>query len=174
MDCRPDLAFAYCHSLLTLKSSMQNRTPAEQDGIWLDEHNSLHKRHLLPVDLEVLPQALALIHPCFRQRRGTSFSQSLPIGADGDFYGGINDASPCEWAKVEGVPCTFEPFRRSTRCHADHVWPATLGGPSIRENRQLLCAYHNLTKGSSITHFAWTRVPSWLITVLSDMANLKS
>jgi hypothetical protein len=174
MECRPDLAFKYCETLLGLSSDMQNQTPRDHDLIWVAHLKTVSESFDIERDPNCLPSSLALIHPRFRFKSGDSIRQQLPIGADQDFHTGINDSSPCEWKEVEGVACFFERGRSSgERCQADHMWPLSLGGPSIRENRRVLCAYHNLTKGNSITHFNWSYIPSWLPRMIRDIERLK-
>ena len=59
------------------------------------------------------------------------------------------------------------------KCQADHIWPHSLGGPSIKENRLFLCSYHNCSKSNSIFNKFWLSYPIWLNQYLEKILNQK-
>lgn len=60
------------------------------------------------------------------------------------------------------------------KCQADHKWTNSLDGPSVLENRMILCKYHNSMKSNDIYTLAWGTIPSWLRDFLELIFRLKS
>lgn len=44
----------------------------------------------------------------------------------------------------------------------DHLFPYSLGGPTIAKNRIYLCCYHNMVKSSDVHCFPWEAVEQWV------------
>ena len=44
----------------------------------------------------------------------------------------------------------------------DHLFPYSLGGPTLGNNRVLLCRYHNMVKASDIHCFPWESSNHWI------------
>lgn len=99
---------------------------------------------------------------------------NLPWAVTDTFRKGISRADRCQVRKVLGVECIANRFPdvRGT-CQADHVWPNSLGGPSVLENRLILCRFHNAMKSNDVAQFDWTRWPTWLRSYLELIARLK-
>ena len=118
--------------------------------------------------------ALSMIHPMFYSKNGESFAETVNWRRDGNFTAGITDTSRCQSDDIGFGECKFneKPSIRG-KCQADHLWPHALGGPSILDNRVILCQFHNSIKGSGITHFKWTCTPIWLEGYLSQINRLK-
>lgn len=53
-------------------------------------------------------------------------------------------ARECEWSKLAGRTCSLPP----ERLQADHVWPYSLGGPTVPDNLAWLCETHNALKSA--------------------------
>jgi hypothetical protein len=43
----------------------------------------------------------------------------------------------------------------------DHLFPYSLGGPTLAQNRVFLCKYHNMVKSSDIHCYPWEAVDEW-------------
>jgi hypothetical protein len=43
----------------------------------------------------------------------------------------------------------------------DHLFPYSLGGPTLGANRIYLCQYHNMVKSSDIHCYPWEAVDTW-------------
>lgn len=44
----------------------------------------------------------------------------------------------------------------------DHLFPYSLGGPTIPRNKIFLCRYHNMVKSSDIHCFPWEATDQWI------------
>ena len=171
LPCYQDKASEYLHALFEIKSSVINHTPNEQDSIWQD-HFRYIKQHGLTTDN--LPSLLALIHPDFYFKGGVALGSQLDRRNNTNFSGNMLSTDRCQAQEYTGSPCVFNtmPFARG-KCQADHRWPSSLGGPSILDNRLILCKYHNGMKSNDIAHFNWSRLPNWLDSYLSKLHRLK-
>jgi len=101
-------------------------------------------------------EAMALLHPwhfeeipeILNLRGARSFSQ--------DIMRGIGE---CNSEYIWGYKCPFE----SEILAADHLFPYSLGGCTITENKIYLCRFHNQMKSNDIHLFPWERnTPSWV------------
>jgi hypothetical protein len=71
----------------------------------------------------------------------------------------------CQCELYWQVKCQYSKGRQ---LYADHVFPYSLGGPTVPENRMMLCGVHNLMKSNDIHLFPWERgLPVWFPSVLS-------
>src|SRR5438445_1592354 len=150
----------YLGDLIELHHASLGRTPKEQDVVWIGRFGMVSD-HLL--DPRNLPASLALIHPDFYTHRGKSIKSSLQWEVDTDFRGGINRVDQCQAETYLGVTCMANQFPEIRgKCQADHRWPNSLGGPSLKENRIVLCRFHNGMKSNDVTRFDWSAAPVWL------------
>jgi hypothetical protein len=72
----------------------------------------------------------------------------------------------CQAKRLWGYEC---PFVREPSA-ADHLYPHSLGGPTIAENRLTLCRWHNTAKSMDIHDFPFEEgLPSWVVPTLGMM-----
>lgn len=124
----------------------------------------------------MLPDIMPLLFPDFLYNGdGAYLGNMLSYGVIG-FSVGINLSDSCQYSLIQGGgDCKFNNYRDIRgRCEADHFWPSSLGGPSIIENRILLCKFHNVAKSNSIMLDFWKVYPGWLDSYLIRMNNLKA
>jgi hypothetical protein len=57
----------------------------------------------------------------------------------------------CQSKLIWGYECSFG----DSTCHGDHLFPYSMGGPTISANKLLLCSYHNMVKATDIHLFPW-------------------
>ena len=117
---------------------------------------------------------IALIHPDFYFCQDKPFYDNLGWKSNTKFTSGITHTDRCQARQYTGVDCVFNsmPGIRG-KCEADHKWPNSLGGPSLLDNRLILCRFHNGMKSNDISHFNWDIVPSWLEMYLGKIYRLK-
>ena len=131
---------------------------------------------------------LALIHPVFfkhpkipdicfvndEQKKQLAIGTPMPRT-------GIAKGDDCFWVRISGETCALNSskFKNQLLCdrgsgkpQADHVWPQSLGGPSVIENRMLLCATHNRMKGNSANPDLITK-NTWLVKLLEDLVKAR-
>jgi len=152
-----------------------NKNLQDKNHIWIDKFDTL-SNSLHIEDLKALPSLLALIHPEFYfSHTGRSIIANIPWKTNGsNFYNGISKVDNCKSEVLNGKKCEFNDFPEiRLKCHADHVWPNSLGGPSILDNRLILCRFHNTMKSNSINYFNWTVFPVWLKSYLNTIYSLK-
>lgn len=161
----------YFQNLFIIKSKMEGLSHAEQDIIWSEEYHKIKSPSGIVVDL---PFYLALIHPDFYFCNGRYIGENLSWKRNNMFSSGITNIDRCQYVKFTGVECIFNsmPSIRG-KCHADHIWPNSLGGPTILDNRLLLCKYHNSMKGNNISEYFWNDLPTWVMDYLNKLARLK-
>ena len=161
----------YMRALFDLKRNMINKSEMEKDNIWLEAFNKIN---MDSIDGPNLPFVLSLIHPDFYCRRGETFHESLPWRKKSNFTAGIRNTALCSIGKLTKVDCLFNEFPEMRgKVEADHIWPNSLGGPSILDNRLLLCKYHNGMKSNDISNFTWEDTPSWVGRYLHTIYYLK-
>jgi hypothetical protein len=150
---------AYLNTLMRLMRAKRDR-PSDVDKLWLDEYSKIVGT---PFSIDDMPTAMALLHPEFLMRLGTSFEGQLDWRAQRIFSAEYTDMQRCEAKFLFKVECPFNSDRDIRgKCQADHIWPWALGGTTIPENRIYLCRFHNQAKGSDITVFDWTFLPEWV------------
>lgn len=77
-------------------------------------------------------------------------------------------SSPLLW----GYDC---PLHAVDGLAADHLFPYSLGGPTVAENKIYLCSRHNAVKGADIHIYPWERgEPPWLQAVIQRISAAKS
>jgi len=77
-------------------------------------------------------------------------------------------AGSCEiFRLLPGAECTINEEGREF----DHVWPYSLGGPTVSSNRTRLCATHNQVK-SAFVLLAMDEQPEWLEALEGRLAAL--
>lgn len=129
---------------------------------WFEKYAVLEKGQLSVVE------ALALVHPQHYQELDTDlrirgprqFNQEAAmssIGCQAEFLGGY----PCQ-RPVGSVVA------------ADHLFPYSLGGPTVGSNKVYLCRLHNQMKSNDIHLYPWERgLPVWLLQTAAAVAKLK-
>jgi len=116
------------------------------------------------VKLENLAEVLALIHPDFFYNRHGDRFRRLDYLTPGVFTQ-LGRQGDCSHGEITGTKCIF----LDNDIEADHVWPASLGGPRHRNNFMPLCDEHNGMKANSIVLFNHTEVPPWLGSSLNKL-----
>lgn len=161
----------YFSELFRIKKRMLNMDNIFMDLIWLEEYKSIVSNGF---NANNLPYLLSLIHPNFYYCNGIFFGSDIKWNRNKDFSSDITYTTPCMIERYIGVNCIFNDDRNIRgKCEADHFWPNYLGGPSIKENRLILCSFHNGMKGSDISNYKWDEVPIWLESYLNNIRNLK-
>ena len=161
----------YLKALFDLKRKMINKSDIEKDCIWLKAFSEVDVNG---INVSNLPIVLSLIHPDFYYRKGEAFHESLPWRKKSSFTAGIRNTSMCSIDKLTMVDCLFNEMPEIRgKVEADHIWPNSLGGPSILDNRLLLCKYHNGMKSNDISNFTWEHPPSWVGKYLLEIYYLK-
>ena len=108
-----------------------------------------------------LPQSLALIHPDFYLEREREASVLHQIRGPRTFSNSVGQhvakcMADCIWL-------TQCPLKTPEGLHSDHVFPFSLGGPTISANQLFLCPVHNHSKTNDVHLFPWERgEPLWL------------
>jgi hypothetical protein len=172
IPCNQKKASEYLEQVYNLKKSMANCSPQEQDAIWIAFYLRIINKDFSPNNL---PSIFACIHPDFYFKNGISFESNLNWRTNHKFTASITQTDRCQAKNYTGVECIFNSMPKIRgKCQADHRWPNSLGGPSILDNRLILCRYHNGMKSNDISHFSWETVPNWLENYASKLFRLKS
>jgi len=102
-----------------------------------------------------VPQAFVLLHP-------EAYDDDLvSLCGQRAFSRHIRQASTCEAEQYWGIPCRFEFDTLRDLC-VDHIFPYSLGGPTIAQNALVLCRLHNSMKGNDVHLYPWERgFPNW-------------
>jgi hypothetical protein len=143
-----------------------------KNDYWINQFLSLSKELS---NIRYLPNLMPLIYPDFLYgHHGNYLGDLLQFNANG-FNQGINLSDHCQFDFiVKDASCEFNNYKSIRgKCQADHFWPHSLGGPTILENRVLLCKFHNLAKSNSILDSFWKEYPCWLDDYLTRMYHLK-
>ncbi len=77
----------------------------------------------------------------------------------------------CQSKLLWGYEC---PYNNNLLCHGDHLFPYSMGGPTISANKLLLCHYHNMVKSTDIHLYPWEDKMnrfSWLDNHINNMIN---
>ena len=127
--------------------------------------------------MEDLPLIMPLIHQDFLfDSENKCIRKIIGYTKTSHFSSNITMNDNCKIHQIDryGDSCIFNDYPDiRKKCHADHFWPYSLGGPSKQENRLLLCEYHNGSKSNSILDVFWERYPIWLNSYLEEIYNLK-
>jgi hypothetical protein len=165
----------YFKSLLQHLSNSSKLDLAAKNRYWLKEYEkfNLYDAYL---NIEKLPEIMPLIFPDFLYNETGEFIGDYISYKSTAFNSGINLSDKCQFASIHinGI-CEFNSYKTIRgKCQADHHWPHSLGGPSIIDNRVLLCRFHNLAKSNSILNDFWLKYPIWLNDYIKRMYDLKN
>lgn len=164
-------AATYLKTLFQIKNQMSNISYSDQDQVWIDNYQKYTKNGY---NLKNLPHLLALIHPDFYVKINQSFEPNLSWKKKNDFTNGIRNTTNCQAIQLNNIDCIFNSMPQIRgKCEADHRWPNSLGGPSILDNRLILCRYHNGMKSNDVSSFNWGVIPGWLSDYLEQIYRLK-
>ena len=165
----------YFSNLLEILKCSNNLSYAQKNDFWINRFKDLEIT-LRNLDLYYLPELMPLIHPNFLYDENGNFLGDLVSYNNNSFSAGINETDICQIDLIQAnCTCLFNSCRNIRgKCQADHLWPHSLGGPSIFDNRILLCRYHNVAKSNSIVDAFWKSYPIWLNDYLFKIYNLKS
>ena len=106
-----------------------------------------------------MPEAMVLVHPTFYEHLGANARQSIQGTRRFPHTAGQN-AAACMADQIWFASC---PLENAEVAHSDHVFPYSLGGPTVAANQLFLCPVHNRAKAGDIHLFPWERgEPSWL------------
>lgn len=106
-----------------------------------------------------VPEAMVLVHPDYYKDREARVGQSIR-GPRSFSAIASQHAADCMANQIWLSAC---PLKNPDVVHSDHLFPYSLGGPTIAANRLLLCPVHNRSKAGDIHLFPWERgEPSWL------------
>jgi hypothetical protein len=115
---------------------------------WEEKCSIYHSGKLL------IYEAMVLIHPRFYENLDPSWD---PRGKRSFEREVKTDATICQSTLLWNYDCEL-----SSVFHGDHLWPQSLGGPTIASNKALLCEMHNRCKGSDIHNYPWELgLPEW-------------
>ena len=114
--------------------------------------------------------ALALIHP--RHYEGL-FGEEQIRGKRTFDKDMVLEGIECRAELIWGYRCNLDCNKRGVVV-ADHLFPYSLGGPTISTNKVYLCSIHNQLKGSDIHFYPWELGnPGWLKDRINRVAQLK-
>lgn len=107
-----------------------------------------------------LPQSMVLLHPSFYKER----ERETGIAAIRGTRRFTRDAGPghtnCMADQIWLSSC---PLEKPGALHSDHLFPYSLGGPTLAANQLFLCPVHNRSKTNDVHLFPWEKgEPSWL------------
>jgi HNH endonuclease len=107
---------------------------------------------------------LAAVHPVHYKDYVWQESNQCKIrGPRGMQMDGGVKVQGCQCRLIWGYDCKLT----QTRFEADHLFPYAFGGPSLGQNKVVLCSLHNQAKGSDVHLFPWELgEPVWLGGVL--------
>ena len=105
-------------------------------------------------------EQLALLHPEHLEELGLPSHWTVQ-SIQQSIQGVRSFASPvlnsaCDAHLIWGYECEL-----SGDIQQDHLFPYSLGGPTVARNRVFLCKYHNMVKSSDIHCYPWESVDKW-------------
>ena len=116
-----------------------------------------------------LSRSMVLVHPAFYEDREAKVGQSIRGPRSFSSTAGQH-AAVCMADQIWLSAC---PLENPEVLHSDHLFPYSLGGPTLAENQLFLCPVHNRSKASDIHLFPWERgEPNWLATQVERIRNL--
>jgi 5-methylcytosine-specific restriction endonuclease McrA len=165
----------YFKCLLEDLTNTQNLNSLEKNNYWQKKYLKLSDE-IKQSNVKFLPSIMPLIYPDFLYNDRGVYLGDLINFSKPNFNEGINDSDNCQFSIIQpGGECQFNSFRNIRgKCQADHFWPHSLGGPTLMQNRVLLCKFHNLAKSNSIMQEFWISYPPWLNDYLKRLVNLKN
>jgi hypothetical protein len=148
---RIDTACAYVNAV---ENSLQSN--------WLQRYELYRQGRLS------LPDAIALVHPYHYEH----LDSGLTVRGPRTFASEVG---------IEGIKCKadilwgYECSRvLEVNIAADHLFPYSLGGPTLGSNKLYLCALHNQMKSSDIHLYPWEKgEPVWLSDRLATIWRFK-
>ncbi|MDE2933016.1 MAG: hypothetical protein OXS47_03990, partial [Chloroflexota bacterium] len=115
------------------------------------------------------PQALVLVHPDFYAAREAEVGMSIRGSRSFSRTAGQH-AAGCMADRIWLSACRL---RSGSEVQADHLFPYSLGGPTLAANQLFLCGAHNGAKGSDVHLFPWEQgEPDWLATQVERISRL--
>jgi hypothetical protein len=111
-------------------------------------------------------EKLAIVHPInYREKldkseilRKRNFAQEP-----------VSQSMECQSKVIWGYKCDIQ-NQLSNDIQADHLFPYSLGGPTLPSNKIHLCSEHNYLKGSDVHFFPWEEgEPEWLDGTISNI-----
>ena len=128
---------------------------------WLPNYQMYLNGHLR------LEESLALAHPDHYR----NLSNNLGIRGARAFAQEIRQGeTKCLATVWWGYECNL-----TTGISADHLFPYSLGGPTVGTNKIYLCSLHNQMKSNDVHLFPWEQgEPVWLADTLKSVWRLKA
>ena len=115
------------------------------------------------------PQAMVLVHPDFYKERENEVGERIRGPRNFSTTVGRH-AAACMADKIWLSVC---PLENPEDVHSDHLFPYSLGGPTLAANQLFLCPVHNRSKANDIHLFPWEQgEPSWLNIQINRIQNL--
>ena len=117
--------------------------------------------HSFKAGAKTVYDQLALLHPehlaelDLPPHRSEDSLQRLMQGVRA-FPASIIASNSCQADLLWGYKCELH-----GEIQQDHLFPYSLGGPSIAQNRVFLCKYHNMVKSSDIHCYPWEATDAW-------------
>ena len=129
-------------------------------------HGAWNKTYQRFLEYPELRTGFAIIHPAHYNE----IPRFEPRGAR-IFISQPGAIEPCSARRIWGYDCRF----RASKSQADHLFPWSLGGPTVGANRVPLCWSHNQMKGSDVHLFPWDEgLPTWLPPMVEAIASARS
>ena len=119
-------------------------------------------------------ESLALLHPWHYDEIDlpehlTQSSIQVNIQGNRNFKAG-KIGSHCHSSLLWGYECELDVVLQM-----DHLFPYSLGGPTISGNMLTLCKYHNMVKSSDIHCYPWGQFDKWAIPwVVTQVEKIKN
>ena len=155
-------------NLTTLKNRIER---GEEYLLALEEFRNCEWSEILVDYYEgrlALPQALVLVHPTFYEDREAKIGQSIRGPRSFSTTAGRHVAA-CMADQIWLSVCLLE---SPEVVHSDHLFPYSLGGPTLAANQLFLCPVHNRSKAGDIHLFPWERgEPTWLARQVGRIRN---
>lgn len=132
-----------------------------RDGSW----EGLYERH--KGGELTIEESMVLINPRFYEDSSLAHTVRGPRRFVSE--AGLAGVS-CQSKLIWGYACSLH-----GQLAADHLWPFSLGGPTIATNKLYLCGRHNSIKTGDIHLYPWEQgMPMWLEFTLSIIARCRS
>lgn len=107
-------------------------------------------------------QRLALLHPDHYSELNLPASrtvETLQRSIQGPrTFAAYSQPGTCQSPLVWGYQCELGGDKQQ-----DHLFPYSLGGPSIPTNRIYLCRYHNMVKTADVHCYPWEDLERWAL-----------
>ena len=146
-------------------TTLKNRIEQGEEYLWALEQFQNRKWSEILAEYRngrlSLPQAMVLVHPDYYEDREEAVGQS--VRGPRSFLASVGQqVAHCMADQIWLVGCSLS---SPEVIQSDHMFPYSLGGPTMAENQLFLCPAHNRSKASDIHLFPWERgEPRWLAT----------